>query len=157
MNDDRLQEEPATGSRARRFDGPPALPEPASRKGGPMLQVAVQKRKLQSNPCQRVSRPGAEDGDDVPDLGAVGRLGRVPAGALPGLIYVAVDSGTRWSELIGLRRAKLVDIAWVADRLDGHCSARSTVGTGDAGAVHQVGTPPAIRPGRDRALDRRCT
>jgi len=47
-----------------------------------MLQVAVEKEKIPANPCDRVQPP------------------RV-------LIYLAVDTGMRWSELVRLRRSKV--------------------------------------------------
>ncbi len=73
-----------------------------------VLQVAVEKEKLPSNPCDRVQPPRVPKREMVfltweqaVDLAeAVGERYRA-------LIYLAVDSGMRWSELVGLRRAKV--------------------------------------------------
>ena len=70
-----------------------------------VLQVAVEKQKILANPCDRV-RPaaGPEAGDDVPRLGrGRSRSPRRTAERYRALIYLAVDSGMRWSELVGLR------------------------------------------------------
>ena len=68
-----------------------------------MLQVAVQKQKLQANPCDRVEPPRVPKTEmtfltweQAVDL-AEAHQERYRA-----LIYLAVDSGMRWSELIGL-------------------------------------------------------
>ena len=73
-----------------------------------MLQVAVQKQKLQANPCDRVEPPRVPKTEmtfltweQAVDL-AEAHQERYRA-----LIYLAVDSGMRWSELIGLRRARV--------------------------------------------------
>ncbi|MCA1706907.1 MAG: site-specific integrase [Actinobacteria bacterium] len=73
-----------------------------------MLQVAVQKQKLQANPCDRVEPPRVPKTEmtfltweQAVDL-AEAHQERYRA-----LIYLAVDSGMRWSELIGLRRARI--------------------------------------------------
>ncbi len=73
-----------------------------------MLQVAVEKDKLPANPCDRVQPPRVPKRemlfltwDQAVDLAeAVGERYRA-------LIYLAVDSGMRWSELVGLRRSKV--------------------------------------------------
>ena len=73
-----------------------------------VLQVAVEKRRLIANPCDRVDPPRVPKRemvfltwDQAVDLAeAHGERFRA-------LIYLAVDSGMRWSELIGLRRARL--------------------------------------------------
>ena len=73
-----------------------------------VLQVAVEKEKLVSNPCDRVQPPRVparemmfltwEEAVDLAE--AINERYRA-------LIYLAVDSGMRWSELVGLRRAKV--------------------------------------------------
>ncbi|CAN5757755.1 site-specific integrase [soil metagenome] len=73
-----------------------------------MFQVAVQKQKILANPCDRVDPPRMPkremtflDWDDAILL-AEAHNERFRA-----MIYVAVDSGMRWSELVGLRRGKV--------------------------------------------------
>lgn len=73
-----------------------------------VLQVAVEKEKILANPCDRVQPPRVparemvfltwEDAVDLAE--AINARYRA-------LIYLAVDSGMRWSELVGLRRAKV--------------------------------------------------
>jgi integrase len=73
-----------------------------------VLQVAVEKQKLLANPCDRVQPPRVPSRekmflswDQVVDLAeAHGERYRA-------LIYLAVDSGMRWSELVGLRRGRV--------------------------------------------------
>jgi integrase len=73
-----------------------------------VLQVAVEKQKLPANPCDRVQPPRVPRRDmrflswDEAVALAEGHPDRYRA-----LIYLAVDSGMRWSELVGLRRARL--------------------------------------------------
>jgi integrase len=73
-----------------------------------MLQVAVHKQKLQANPCDRVEPPRVPKTEmtfltweQAVDL-AEAHQERYRA-----MIYLAVDSGMRWSELIGPRRARV--------------------------------------------------
>jgi integrase len=73
-----------------------------------VLQVAVEKQKLQANPCDRVEPPSVPKTEmtfltweQAVDL-AEAHQERYRT-----LIYLAVDSGMRWSELIGLRRARV--------------------------------------------------
>ncbi len=76
-----------------------------------MLQVAVYKQKILTNPCERVDPPHVPKHEMV-FLGwdeAI-RLAEAHSERYRALIYLAVDSGMRWSELIGLRRGK-VDLA----------------------------------------------
>ncbi|HEV2071349.1 MAG TPA: hypothetical protein VGR26_16280, partial [Acidimicrobiales bacterium] len=71
-----------------------------------LLQVAVEKERIPNNPCDRVQPPRVpkremlfltwEEAVDLAE--AVGERYRA-------LIYLAVDSGMRWSELVGLRRS----------------------------------------------------
>jgi integrase len=73
-----------------------------------VLQVAVEKEKISSNSCDRFQPPRVPKREMVflaweqaVDLAeAAGERYRA-------LIYLAVDSGMRWSELVGLRRAKV--------------------------------------------------
>ena len=73
-----------------------------------MLQVAVQKQKILTNPCERVDPPRVPKHEMV-FLGwdeAI-RLAEAHRDRYRALIYLAVDSGMRWSELVGLRRGKV--------------------------------------------------
>jgi integrase len=73
-----------------------------------MLQVAVEKERLLSNPCDRVHPPRVPTTemtfltwDQAVDLAeAHSERHRT-------LIYAAIDTGMRWSELIGLRRSRV--------------------------------------------------
>lgn len=73
-----------------------------------MLQVAVDKQKLLANPCQRVQPPRVPSREMV-FLGweQVAALANAHSDRYRALVYLAVDSGMRWSELIGLRRARV--------------------------------------------------
>ena len=73
-----------------------------------MLHVAIEKEKLLRNPCDRVSPPKVPktemtflSWEDAVDLAESINERYRP------LIYLAVDSGMRWSELVGLRRSRL--------------------------------------------------
>jgi integrase len=73
-----------------------------------MLQVAVDKQRLLANPCDRVQPPRVPkremvflNWEQTVDLAEAHRP------RFRALIYVAVDTGMRWSELIGLRRSKV--------------------------------------------------
>ena len=73
-----------------------------------MLQVAVDKQKLLVNPCQRVQPPRVPSREMVfLGWGEVAALANAHSERYRVLIYMAVDSGMRWSELIGLRRARV--------------------------------------------------
>ncbi len=73
-----------------------------------VLQVAVEKEKIPANQCDRVQPPRVPAREmvfliwrEAVDLAeAINERYRA-------LIYLAVDSGMRWSELVGLRRAKV--------------------------------------------------
>ena len=73
-----------------------------------MMQVAVEKQKIASNPCDRVDPPRVPkremvflDWDEVMTLADnIGDRYRT-------MIVFAVDTGMRWSEIIGLRHQKL--------------------------------------------------
>lgn len=73
-----------------------------------MLAVAVQKQKIHHNPCDRVDPPRVPHRDMV-FLGwdEVARLADAHSERFRTLIYLAVDSGMRWSELVGLRRSRV--------------------------------------------------
>jgi integrase len=73
-----------------------------------MLTVAVEKEKILNNPCDRVEPPSVPKREmafltweEAVDLAEAHRE------RFRALIYLAVDTGMRWSELIGLRRSKL--------------------------------------------------
>lgn len=73
-----------------------------------MLQVAVEKQKILTNPCDRVDPPRfAKREMTFPDWDQVIRLAEAHSERYRALIYVAVDTGMRWSELVGLRRGKV--------------------------------------------------
>ena len=73
-----------------------------------VLQVAVDKQKLLTNPCDRVEPPHVPRREMVfLDWGQAVDLAEAHSDRYRALIYLAVDSGMRWSELIGLRRSKL--------------------------------------------------
>ena len=73
-----------------------------------MLQVAVDKQKILSNPCDRVEPPRVPKREMVfLDWKQAVDLAEAHTDRYRALIYLAVDSGMRWSELIGLRRSKL--------------------------------------------------
>jgi integrase len=73
-----------------------------------VLQVAVQKRKLSANACDRVEPPRVPKTDmtfltwEQSVALAEGHQERYRP-----LIYLAVDSGMRWSELVGLRLGRV--------------------------------------------------
>ncbi len=71
-----------------------------------MLAVAVE--KLLRNPCDRVDPPRVPRRDMVfLDWDQAVRLAEAHSERFRALIYLAVDSGMRWGELIGLRRASV--------------------------------------------------
>jgi integrase len=73
-----------------------------------MLQVAVQKQKVLTNPCERVDPPRVPKREmRFLDWDEAIRLAEAHNERYRALIYVAVDTGMRWSELAGLRRAKV--------------------------------------------------
>jgi integrase len=73
-----------------------------------MLQVAVEKQKILTNPCDRVDPPRLSDREmTFLSWDDAYRLAEVHAERYRTLIHVAVDSGMRWSELVGLRRSKV--------------------------------------------------
>ena len=73
-----------------------------------MLQVAVQKQKILTNPCERVDPPRVPKREmTFLDWHQVIRLAEAHNERYRALIYVAVDTGMRWSELVRLRRGKV--------------------------------------------------
>lgn len=73
-----------------------------------MLQVAVEKQKLLSNPCDRVQPPHVPKREMAfLTWEQAVRLAEEINERYRAFIYLAVDSGMRWSELVGLRRAKV--------------------------------------------------
>ena len=73
-----------------------------------MLQVAVEKQKIPSNPCDRVQPPRVPTRDMAfLSWDQVVALAEAHPDRYRALIYLAVDSGMRWSELVGLRRSRL--------------------------------------------------
>lgn len=73
-----------------------------------MLQVAVEKQKILANPCDRVDPPRTPKREmTYLNWDEAMRLAEAHSKRYRALIYLAVDSGMRWSELVGLRRNKL--------------------------------------------------
>lgn len=73
-----------------------------------MLEVAVEKEKIVTNPCNRV-RPPRSPAREMVFLTweqAV-ELAEAHPERYRALVYLAIDSGMRWGELIGLRQAKV--------------------------------------------------
>jgi integrase len=73
-----------------------------------VLQVAVEKQKIPTNPCDRVQPPRVPKRDmSFLSWNETVDLAEAHPDQYRALIYLAVDSGMRWSELIGLRRSRL--------------------------------------------------
>ncbi|MDE0804227.1 MAG: tyrosine-type recombinase/integrase [Acidimicrobiales bacterium] len=73
-----------------------------------MLQVAIEKEKIVSNPCDRVTPPRVPKKEMVfLDWDQVIELATAHHDRYQPLILFAVETGMRWSELIGLRRGRL--------------------------------------------------
>lgn len=73
-----------------------------------VLQVAVEKEKIPVNPCDRVQPPRVPRREmRFLTWAEVIALAEAHPDRYRALIYLAVDSGMRWSELIGLRRSRL--------------------------------------------------
>jgi integrase len=76
-----------------------------------VLQTAVEKDRLISNPCDRVRPPKVpKTAMTVLTWEQAMALADAHSERYRTLIYVALDTGMRWSELVGLRRAS-VDLA----------------------------------------------
>ncbi len=73
-----------------------------------VLQVAVQKQRLLANPCDRVEPPRVPQREmTFLSWEQVVELAEAHFERFRSLIYLAVDAGMRWSELVGLRRARV--------------------------------------------------
>lgn len=73
-----------------------------------VLQVAVDKQKILSNPCDRVQPPRVPMRDmTFLSWNETVALAEAHPERYRALIYLAVDTGMRWSELVGLRRSRL--------------------------------------------------
>lgn len=73
-----------------------------------VLQVAVEKQKILSNPCDRVQPPRVPMRDmTFLSWNETVALAEAHPERYRALIYLAVDTGMRWSELVGLRRSRL--------------------------------------------------
>jgi site-specific recombinase XerC len=73
-----------------------------------MLQVAVDKQKMVANPCDRVQPPRVPKRNMIfLTWDQAVELAEAHNDQYRALIYLAVDSGMRWSELIGLRRSNV--------------------------------------------------
>jgi integrase len=73
-----------------------------------MLQVAAGKQKLPANPCDRVQPPHVPRREMIfLSWEQVAMLAEAYPDRYRAFIYLAVDSGLRWSELVGLRRSRL--------------------------------------------------
>ena len=76
-----------------------------------MLAVAVQKQKILHNVCDRVDPPRVPKREmTFLNWDQSVRLAEAHSERFRPMIYVAVDSGMRWGELVGLRRAN-VDVS----------------------------------------------
>ena len=76
-----------------------------------LLQTAVEKDRLLANPCDRVRPPKVSKREmGVLSWEQAIALAEAHGERFRTMIYLAIDSGMRWSELVGLRR-KNVDVA----------------------------------------------
>ena len=70
--------------------------------------MAVEKQKIPANPCDRVEPPRVPKREMVfLTWDQAVDLAEAHSEWYRGLVYLAVDSGMRWRELVGLRRARL--------------------------------------------------
>lgn len=77
-----------------------------------MLQVAVDKQKILSNPCARVQPPRVPKREMAfLSWQEVAALANAHNDRLRTFVYFAVDTGMRWSELVGLRRGDVDVVA----------------------------------------------
>ena len=73
-----------------------------------VFQVAVDKQRIATNPCDRVQPPRVPSREMVfLSWEQAVELAEAHGERYRALIYLAVDSGMRWSGLVGLRRARL--------------------------------------------------
>lgn len=85
-----------------------------------MLQVAVDKQKILTNPCARVQPPRVPKREMAfLSWQEVAALANAHNDRLRTFIYFAVDTGMRWSELVGLRRGD-VDLSARKVRVTSH-------------------------------------
>ena len=77
-----------------------------------VLQTAVEKDRLLSNPCDRVRPPKVPRTEmAVLTWEQATALAEAHTERYRTLIYVAIDTGMRWSELVGLRRGRVDVVA----------------------------------------------
>jgi integrase len=73
-----------------------------------VLQVAVEKQRINANPCDRVQPPRVPSREMLfLSWEQAVELAEAHSDRYRALVYLAVDSGMRWSELVGLRRARI--------------------------------------------------
>ena len=73
-----------------------------------LLQVAVEKQKITANPCDRVQPPRVPKREmTFLSWEQAVELAEAHSDRYRPMIYLAVDAGMRWSELIGLRRSRV--------------------------------------------------
>jgi integrase len=73
-----------------------------------MFQVAIEKEKIVANPCDRVTPPRVPRKEMVfLDWDQVIELATAHSDRFQALVLFAVETGMRWSELVGLRRSRL--------------------------------------------------
>ncbi|HEY1634594.1 MAG TPA: hypothetical protein VGF64_07550, partial [Acidimicrobiales bacterium] len=73
-----------------------------------LLQVAVEKQRITANPCDRVQPPRVPSREMMfLSWEQAVELAEAHSERYRALVYLAVDSGMRWSELVGLRRARV--------------------------------------------------
>lgn len=73
-----------------------------------VLQAAVEKERLLTNPCNRVRPPKVTTRKmTVLDWDQCLTVAEAMSPRYRAMIYLALDSGMRWSELVGLRRAQV--------------------------------------------------
>ena len=73
-----------------------------------VLQAAVEKERLMTNPCNRVRPPKVTTRKmTVLDWDQCLTVAEATSPRYRAMIYLALDSGMRWSELVGLRRSQV--------------------------------------------------
>jgi integrase len=73
-----------------------------------VLQAAVEKERLLTNPCNRVRPPKVTTRKmTVLDWDQCLTVAEAMSPRYRAMIYLALDSGMRWSELVGLRRSQI--------------------------------------------------
>ncbi len=105
-----------------------------------VLQTAVEKDRCFTNPCDRVRPPKVPRTEmTVLTWEQATALAEAHAERYRTLIYVAIDTGMRWSELVGLRRGK-VDVARRKIRVVEQLISSTTV-RGYGGHRRRLGNP----------------